>query len=124
MMMHSIQRLLRRPGSKLDRITAWTLVAVGVVAVLFSSVLVLNENLRAYGLCAGRPDSVCSDAAWYSSMAISVGGGIVAVVIGAVLGLRRIRGGRDGAWFPIAGIGSVLTLMGLAILIVKVAFPY
>jgi len=111
----------RRHNSLLGLVVTWSLVAIGIVAVIFSTGYVFNENLYAYGVCSEPPRTGCSEVGWYSSMSVSVFGGIAAIAIGAILGFRRYKRGRSGAWFPVAGIAAVLALAWLSIVILRVA---
>ncbi|WIE85140.1 hypothetical protein [Curtobacterium sp. MCPF17_021] len=109
--------------SRGDLLAIWILFAVGIVAVLFSAGYVFNENLYAYGLCWAGPRTGCGDGPWFSSMGLSLFGGIAAVAAGAVLGLRRHRRGLVGFWFPLAALGAVTALAGLSLVILRITTP-
>lgn len=106
-----------------DAFVIWTFFTVGIAAVLFSAGYVFNENLYAYGLCWAGPRTGCGDGPWFSSMGLSFFGGIAAVVVGVVFGLRRHRRGLVGFWFPLAAIGAVAALTGLSLVILRVTTP-
>lgn len=101
----------------------WVLVAVGLVSALVSAGYVFNENLYAYGLCWTGPRQGCGDGPWYSSIGLSFFGGIAAVVVGAVLGVRRHRRGRTGFWFPLGALGAVVALTGISLAVLKITTP-
>jgi hypothetical protein len=115
----------RQPHSSAwgNLILTWVVILVGVSSVFVSAGYVFNENLRAYALCAEHQHPMCSNTGWYSSMALSLGGGIVAVTAGAFLGLRRYGNGRQGVWFPIAAVMLIGILTAVAIAILKFALP-
>ena len=110
-----------RQNSLRGLLVIWSLVAIGIVALIFSIGYVFNENLYVYGVCSEPPRTGCSGVGWYSSMSVSVFGGIAAIAIGAILGFRRHEHGRSGAWFPVVGIAAVLALAGLSLVILRVA---
>ena len=86
--------------SRIDLVAIWVLAVVGLLALVVSAGVVLDENLRAYALCAEASSTLCPDGPWYSSMGLAFFGGIVVVTTGFFLGLRRYGRGRIGAWFP------------------------
>jgi len=106
-----------------DLILIWVLIVVSIFAVIGSAGYVFNENLRAYALCAEHQQPVCSDAGWFGSMAFSLGGGIVAVILGAFFGLRQYGNRRRGAWIPLLAIVAIFALTILATTYLKIALP-
>ena len=124
-MMNTSSNRPRQPHSSAwgNLILIWVVIVVGVFSVFVSAGYVFNENLRAYALCAEHQHPTCSNTGWYSSMALSLGGGIVAVTVGTFLGLRRYGNGRQGVWFPVGAIIVIVILTTVAIAILRIAVP-
>lgn len=107
-------------SSVLDLVTIVALLVVSVVVFLYSTNLVFNENLTSYAACNEFPRTGCSNSGWLSSMGLTFFGGIIAVVTGALLGIRRWRRGLIGTWFPAAAIVALAVITGIALLILRV----
>lgn len=107
-------------SSTLDLVAIIALIALSLVGFLYSTNLVFNENLTAYAACNEFPRTGCSNSGWLSSMGLAFAGGVVIVVAGAVLSIRRWRRGRIGTWFPAAAIVALAVLTGIALLILRV----
>ena len=108
-----------RWSSRLDLVLTWALAVAGVVAVLGCALFVFDLNLRAYAMCWEFPRTGCSDTGWFVSEGLTSFGGIAAVSVGAVVGIRRSQQGRTGAWSPVLGIAAVVALTALAVLVLR-----
>lgn len=106
-----------------DSVLVWALVAVGLISALACTGYVFNENLYAYGLCWTGSRQGCGNGPWYTSMGLSFFGGIAAVAVGGIMGVRRHKRGRTGFWFPLAALGVVAALTEISLLVLKMGTP-